>query len=258
MTMVTQEYQESICILTINRPKQLNALNSEVLQKLGERLDSVDLNTTRCIIITGSGHKAFAAGADIAEMHGMSQRQATAFSMKGNHIFQKLEEFPLPVIAAVNGYALGGGCELALSCDLRVASTNALFGQPETTLGITPGFGGTQRLPRLIGITRAKELIYTARNIRAEEALAMGLVNKVVDLEDLLSEAIGLAQRIADNAPIAVQLAKSAINRGLQGDIYSGVSIEADLFGQCIPTEDCRQAMQSFLEKIEKPKFHNT
>jgi len=191
---------------TINRPEALNALNRAVLQELNEVLDAVDLETTRCLVITGAGEKAFVAGADIAEMCCMNESEARIFSETGNTLFRKIETFPIPVIAAVNGYALGGGNELALSCDIRICSENAVFGQPEADLGITPGFGGTQRLARVIGSTsKAKELLFTCRNIKAEEALQIGLVSTVYPQVDLLAEAVKMADRIAGHAPIAIR-----------------------------------------------------
>ena len=192
-------------LITINRPEALNAINSAVLAELDEVLDAVDLETTRCLVITGAGEKAFIAGADVAEMCCFTESEARIFSEVGNALFRKIETFPIPVIAAMNGYTLGGGNELALSCDIRVCSENAVFGQPEAGLGITPGFGGTQRLARVIGSTsKAKELLFTCRNVKAEEALQIGLVSCVFPQQDLLPEALKIAHRIAGNAPIAV------------------------------------------------------
>ena len=179
MSFVTSHQEGSILTLTLDRPQALNALNGQVLEDLDEALNGVDRNTVRCLILTGAGYRAFAAGADIAAMANMTEDQAAAFSRRGNEVFRRLETFPLPTIAAVNGYALGGGCELAMACDIRLCSENAVFGQPEVTLGITPGFGGTQRLMRLVGMGKAKELIFSARNVKAPEALEMGLVNAV-------------------------------------------------------------------------------
>ena len=185
------KYEEDgmISILTINRPKALNALNSKVLEELDKTLETIDTSKIRAIIITGEGDKSFVAGADIAEMSSLSKKEAQAFSKKGNDVFRKIETFPIPVIAAVNGFALGGGCEISMSCDIRICSDNAIFGQPEVGLGITPGFGGTQRLARLIGMGMAKQMIYTGQNIKAQEALRIGLVNAVYPQKELLNEA---------------------------------------------------------------------
>ena len=195
-----KEIDEQISIITINRPKALNALNSQVLEELDKTFDTIDTTKIRAVIITGAGEKAFVAGADITEMSTLSKKEGEAFSKKGNDVFRKIETFEIPVIAAVNGYALGGGCEIAMSCDIRICSANALFGQPEVGLGITPGFGGTQRLARLIGIGMAKQMIFTGQNINAEEAKRIGLVNEVYPKEELLNEAIKLAKAIAKNS----------------------------------------------------------
>ena len=216
MAYVKYETEGATGILTIDRPKALNALNSEVLDDLGAALDGVDLESIRVLILTGSGDKSFVAGADIGEMSTLSREEGTAFGKKGNDLFRRIETFPIPVIAAVNGFALGGGNEIAMSCDFRICSDNAVFGQPEVGLGITPGFGGTQRLARLVGPGMAKQLVYTARNIKADEALRIGLVNQVTTQEDLLPTAKKLASVIAGNAPIAVRACKKAINEGLQ------------------------------------------
>ena len=182
-----------LAVITINRPKALNALNSQVLEELDQTIDAVDLEATRCLIVTGAGDKSFVAGADIAEMSNLTKAEGEAFGKKGNDVFRKLETFPIPVIAAVNGFALGGGCELSMSCDIRICSENAMFGQPEAGLGITPGFGGTQRLARTIGVGKAKEMIYGARNIKADEAYRLGLVNAVYPQEELMAAAEKMA-----------------------------------------------------------------
>ena len=176
---IKYEEEDSIAILTINRPKALNALNSQVLDELNNSLDNINLSKIKSLIITGAGEKSFVAGADISEMSTLTKKEAEAFGKKGNDIFRKIETFQIPVIAAVNGFALGGGCEISMSCDIRICSDNAIFGQPEVGLGITPGFGGTQRLPRLIGASMAKQIIFTGQNIKAEEALRIGLVNAI-------------------------------------------------------------------------------
>ena len=257
MSLETQfiKYEEdkTTAILTINRPKALNALNSQVLDEIDKTLDDIDLNKIKALIITGSGEKSFVAGADIAEMSTLTKKEGEAFGKKGNDIFRKIEEFPLPVIAAINGFALGGGCEISMSCDIRICSENAMFGQPEVGLGITPGFGGTQRLARLIGAGMAKQLIYTAKNIKADEAYRIGLVNAVYPQEELLPAAEKMASQIAANAPIAVRACKKAINDGLQTDIDAALVIEEKLFGSCFESEDQREGMANFLRKKDDP-----
>ena len=249
MEFINYEVEGAVAVLTINRPKALNALNSAVLDELNEAIDAVDLNEVRALIITGAGEKSFVAGADIGEMSSLTKEQGEAFGKKGNDVFRKIETLPIPVIAAENGFALGGGCEISLACDIRICSENAVFGQPEVGLGITPGFGGTQRLARTIGVGMAKQLIYTARNIKAPEALRIGLVNAVYPIEELMGAAKKMASIIASNAPIAVRNCKKAINDGLQTDIESGVEIEEKLFGDCFETEDQRYGMAFFLDR---------
>ena len=214
MEFITYEVEGQVGIITINRPKALNALNSAVLDELDATIDGVDLDAVRCLILTGAGEKSFVAGADIAEMSTLTKEEGEAFGKKGNDIFRKIETLPIPVIAAVNGFALGGGCEISMSCDIRICSDNAVFGQPEVGLGITPGFGGTQRLARLVGPGMAKQMIYTARNIKADEAYRIGLVNAVYPQEELMPAAKKMAAGIAKNAPIAVRHCKQAINEG--------------------------------------------
>ncbi len=257
MEFITYEVEGQIGIITINRPKALNALNSTVLEELDKTLDAVDLQTVRCLILTGAGEKSFVAGADIGEMSTLSKAEGEAFGKKGNDVFRKLETFPIPVIAAVNGFALGGGCEISMSCDIRICSENAVFGQPEVGLGITPGFGGTQRLARIVGTGKAKEMIYGARNIKAEEAYRIGLVNNVYPLEELMPAAKKLAATIARNAPIAVRNCKRAINEGLQVDMDQAVVIEEKLFGNCFETYDQKEGMAAFLEKRKVEAFLN-
>ena len=224
-------------------------LNSAVLDELSEAVDMIEADDeVHVLIVTGAG-RSFVAGADISEMQGLNATEGRAFGAKGIAVFRKLEILEKPVIAAVNGFALGGGCELSMAADIRIASDKAVFGQPESGLGITPGFAGTQRLPRLVGEGIAKELIFTAKNIKADEAYRIGLVNKVVDGDDLKEEAMKMAEQIASNAQIAVRYCKSAINRGLQADIDTGMSIEQDLFGLCFATEDQKEGMSAFLEK---------
>ncbi len=257
MNYITYEQDGFVGIITINRPKALNALNSEVLKELDACLDGVNLETTRALILTGSGEKSFVAGADIGEMSTLTKAEGEAFGKIGNDVFRKLETFPIPVIAAVNGFALGGGCEISMSCDIRICSDNALFGQPEVGLGITPGFGGTQKLARIIGVGKAKEMIYAATNIKADEALRIGLVNAVYPLEELMPAAKKLAGKIAKNAPIAVRACKKAINEGLDVDMDKAIVIEEKLFGNCFESEDQKEGMAAFLEKRKVEGFKN-
>lgn len=257
MEFVTYEQEGFVGVVTINRPKALNALNSGVLEELEATFNQVDLETTRVIILTGAGTKSFVAGADIAEMSTLTKEEGEAFGKKGNDIFRKIETFPLPVIAAVNGFALGGGCEISMSCDIRICSENAIFGQPEVGLGITPGFGGTQRLARIIGVGKAKEMIYSASNIKAEEAYRIGLVNAVYPQEELMDMAKKLANKIARNAPIAVRACKSAMNEGLDVDMDKAIVVEEKAFGSCFETEDQVEGMKAFLEKRKVEGFKN-
>ena len=268
MEFVLYEEKGAVGIITINREKALNALNSQVLDELNATLDAVNLDTTRCLILTGAGEKSFVAGADIGEMSTLTKAEGEAFGKKGNDVFRKLETFPLPVIAAVNGFALGGGCEISMSCDIRICSDNAVFGQPEVGLGITPGFGGTQRLARLVGPGMAKQMIYTARNIKAADAYRIGLVNQVVSAETdeagnvvksakeaLMEAAEKMASGIAKQAPIAVRNCKKAINEGLQVDMDQAIVIEEKLFGACFETKDQKAGMGNFLEKDKEKKL---
>lgn len=257
MEFITYEVEGQIGIITINRPKALNALNSAVLDELDKTLDAVDQEAIRCLILTGAGEKSFVAGADIGEMSTLTKAEGEAFGKKGNDVFRKLESFPIPVIAAVNGFALGGGCEISMSCDIRICSENAVFGQPEVGLGITPGFGGTQRLARIVGTGKAKEMIYGARNIKAEEAYRIGLVNNVYPAEELMPAAKKLASTIARNAPIAVRNCKRAINEGIQVDMDQAIVIEEKLFGSCFETCDQKEGMNAFLEKRKVDAFLN-
>lgn len=255
---INYEINGEVGIITINRPEALNALNSSVLAELSQVLDQVNLMVTRCLIITGAGEKAFIAGADISEMANMDKAQARGFGETGNALFRRIESFPIPIIAAINGYALGGGNELALSCDIRICSENAVFGQPEAGLGITPGFGGTQRLTRVVGsISKAKELLFTCRNVKAEEAKEIGLVSAVYPLENLMEEALKMANRIAANAPIAIRNIKTAVNEGLDLTIDDAIRLEVDLFSACFDSEDQKEGMQAFLEKRKDKVFKN-
>ena len=255
MGFIDYEVDGQVGIITINRPKALNALNSEVLKDLDATIDAVDLDAIRCLIITGAGEKSFVAGADIGEMSTLTKAEGEAFGKAGNDVFRKIETLPIPVIAAVNGFALGGGCEISMSCDIRLCSENAVFGQPEVGLGITPGFGGTQRLARIVGPGMAKQMIYTARNIKADEAYRIGLVNAVYPQEELMDAAKKLAAGIAKNAPIAVRACKKAINDGLDAVMDDAIVIEEKLFGSCFETEDQKAGMGNFLEKDKEKKL---
>lgn len=257
MGYVDYEIKDKIGLIQIHRPETLNALNSAVLEDLSAALDQVDLNEIRCLIIRGAGEKSFVAGADISEMEKLTRAEGEALGKKGNDVFLKIEHFPIPVIAAVNGYALGGGCELSMACDIRICSDRAVFGQPETGIGITPGFGGTQRLARIVGPGMAKQLIYTAKNIRADEALRIGLVNAVYPPEELMPAAEKMARQIAANAPIAVRASKKAINEGAGKEISEAVAVEEKLFGSCFETADQREGMGAFLEKRKDKQFRN-
>jgi enoyl-CoA hydratase len=248
--------ENGVCTVTINNPESLNALNSIVIKELGKVFDDIAQdNDIKVVIITGAG-RAFVAGADISEMSAMNPAQAKEFGFKGSSLFRKIEKFPIPVIAAVNGFALGGGCELAISCDIRVASEKAKFGQPEVSLGIIPGFSGTVRLQKIVGIAVAKELIFTGRIVDSEEASRIGLVNFVVPAEELMTKANEIASKIAANAPQAVRLAKESINLSSETDTDSGVGIESNMFGLCFSTEDQKEGMEAFLAK-RKPDFKN-
>ena len=257
MDYILYEQKNNYAIITINREKALNALNSQVLEELDATLDAVNLDEVRCLIITGAGEKSFVAGADIGEMSNLTKAEGEAFGKKGNDVFRKIETFPIPVIAAVNGFALGGGCELAMSCDIRICSDNAVFGQPEVGLGITPGFGGTQRLARIVGVGRAKQIIFTAKNVKVEDAYRIGLVNAVYTKEELMIKAEKIASGIAKNAPIAVRNCKKAINEGLDVDMDTALAIEEKLFGDCFETADQKYGMEFFLdknkEKVKEP-----
>lgn len=248
-SLLKWEVEGNIGLLTINSPSTLNALNSAVLTELEEWVDTdAKDEVLRVIVITGEG-KAFVAGADIKEMLPLDATGAMAFGVHGARVFRKIEKLSVPVIAAVNGFALGGGCELALACDLRIASDRAKLGQPEVGLGITPGFSGTIRLPRVVGVAKAKELIYTGKVIRAEEALEIGLVNQVVPAEELMGTALDLARQIGRNSGSAVSYSKEAIDRGLQMDLDSAIQVENDLFALCFAHEDQKEGMNAFVEK---------
>ena len=241
--------QDAITVLTISVPKSLNALSGAVLDELRTFLENFDCKKNRCLVITGDGEKSFVAGADISEMAPLGPAEGEAWGKRGAEVFRMVETLTVPVIAAVNGYCLGGGCELAMACDIRICSDNARFGQPEVGLGIIPGFSGTVRLSRLVGQGMAKQLIYTGQHIKADEALRIGLVNEVVPQEGLMARALELAGKIAANAPVAVAAAKQCINAEYDMPIDEAVAFESKAFGQCFSTEDQKQGMKAFLEK---------
>ena len=248
------EIEDGIATLTINRPQTLNALNTATLKELSRAFQELEENAqVKVIILTGAG-KAFVAGADISEMKDKNAIGGREFGLLGQSVFTAIENLSKPVIAAVNGYALGGGTELALACDMIYASEKAKFGQPEVGLGVTPGFGGTQRLPRRVGLAMAKELIFTGRIIDAKEAFRIGLVNKVVSSESLMEEVRRLAEEIASKGQVSVKLAKAVMNRGMDTDLHSALMLEADAFGLCFSTADQKEGMTAFLEK-RKPRF---
>ena len=244
-----------IATVTFNRPKAMNALNLALLKEFDQALDQIALDESiRALILTGAGEKAFIAGADIGELATFNTLQAKIFSQAGHEVINRLQKIPIPVIAAVNGYALGGGSEMALACDFIYASTNAMFGLPEISLGLIPGFGGTQRLPRLIGRNRAKEMIFTGKMIGAEEAEKIGLVNRVCTPETLLNEVLKTARTIADKGKVSLRAAKEAINAGVDSDLVTGCRIEIDAFALCMASEDAREGTRAFLEK-RPPQF---
>jgi len=249
------EKKDGIGILSVNRPESLNALNIDVMKELKEAIGTVaGDDDVQVLIITGVGDKSFVAGADIKFMQNLNPVEGRVWGMLGQKVFRAIEELEKPVIAAVNGFCLGGGCELAMAADIRLASEKAKFGQPEVGLGITPGHGGTQRLPRIVGEGRAMELCLTAQMIDAQEAYRIGLVNHVYPAEELLGAARAMAVRIMKNAPVAVRYSKVAINRGMQADLDTAMAIEADLFGLCFSTSDQKEGMKAFVNK-EKAKF---
>ena len=257
MAFAILETKGAIAVLTVNNPKALNALSPAVLQDIDAAIDSIDLDTVRGLIITGAGDKSFVAGADISAMVHMSKADACAYSKMGNDLFLKIEHLPIPVIAAINGFALGGGCELSMACDIRIASEKAKFGQPEVGLGITPGFGGTQRMPRICGTAHAMELILTADTINAQQALEIGLVSKVVAPDALMDTALELANKIASKAQVAIRAAKQAVRYGMQCDISTAATYEALAFATCFGTEDQKDAMKAFVEKKKLDGFKN-
>lgn len=255
MALVTLEKQGHVGVMTINRPDALNALNGDVFTDLAAALDQIEADDDiYVVVLTGAG-RSFVAGADIGTMLPMTAVEGMAWGDRGNHLFLRVENLGKPVIAAVNGFALGGGCELAMSCDIRIASEKAKFGQPEVGLGITPGFGGTQRLPRIVGIGNAMELVLSAKTISAQEAKEIGLVNRVVPAEELMPACMELANTIASQAQVAVRQSKRAIRKGMQTDIYTGASYESEAFGLCFATQDQKEGMSAFVEKRAEKKF---
>ena len=254
---IRYEKQDNIGILTINRPEALNALNSAVVSDLEQAISEVEKDAELgALIITGEG-RSFVAGADIGEQYVMDVAAGRKWGQRGSALFRRIEKLEIPTIAAVNGFALGGGCELSMACDIRLASEKAKFGQPEVGLGITPGFGGTQRLARIVGVSNAMELILTAKTINAARAQELGLVSHVYPPEELMDKAMELSQAIAANAQVAVRQSKAAIRRGLQTDMYTGAAYEAEAFGLCFATEDQKDAMTAFVNKEKVAAFKN-
>jgi enoyl-CoA hydratase len=252
---IVYEVKDGIAFITFNRPKSLNALNSALLAEFSQALDDIATNENiRVLVLTGAGDKSFVAGADISELATFDSLKAKAFAKRGHDIINKLQQLPIAVIAAVNGFALGGGTEIAIACDFIYASENAKFGQPEINLGVIPGFGGTQRLPRLIGTNMAKELIFTGKMISGAEALQLGLVNQVLPQDKLMEEVIKTAGAIASKGKASLRAAKQAINNGMNVDLASGCNIEIDAFSLCYASPDAKEGTSAFLKK-RKPEF---
>jgi len=249
MSSIDFHEKQNIGVLTLNRPQALNAINKKLLEEMSEVIDSIDTNRVRCLIVTGQGNKAFAAGADVSEMLNFNKETALRFSKMGNDIFRNLEILPIPTIAAVNGYAIGGGCELALCCDIRLASDDATFMLPETRLGIIPGFGGTQRLMRHISISQAKEMIFTGVKINSKKALEIGLVNSIHPSDELMPVAFKIAEAIVRNAPFAIKNAKKAMTEGTHLNLYDAVMNEARIFGDCYGTSEPIEGIRTFLDE---------
>jgi 3-hydroxypropionyl-coenzyme A dehydratase len=247
------ERKEDVAVVRINRPEKLNAMNIDTIKEMGSTMDEMERDdSVKVVIITGTGDKAFSAGADIEYMSKISPLEGEQYALTGHATLNRIENLSKPVIAAVNGYALGGGCELALSCDIRIASKNAAMGQPEVTIGICPGWGGTQRLMRVVGPARAKDLIFTGRRITADEAFQMGLVNKVVELPQLMDECMNTAKMIAKNSAIAVRVSKTLLNRGMDADINTGLKLEIFGWSLCFTHPDRTDRMTAFVQKSKK------
>jgi enoyl-CoA hydratase len=248
---LTLKKEDRMATITMNRPEALNALNSETFHELNAAFDEMEKDDKiEVIIVTGEG-KAFVAGADIVEMQNMNGQESRTFSMLGQQVFRRMELMEKVLIGAINGFSLGGGCEFAMACDIRIASEKAKFGQPEVNLGVTPGFAGTQRLPRLVGMAKAKELLFTGDIIKADEAYRIGLVNKVVPSESLMDEARKLAGTILTKGPVSIKMVKACVNRGMQTDIDTAAAFEADAFGLCFASGETKEGMTAFLEKRE-------
>ena len=250
MANVLLEWHGPVGVLTINRPAQLNALNTETIGEIDKAVDEVIANKAcRALVLTGAGEKAFVAGADVREMEAMTAEDAARFSKESNDIFLKLERLSVPVIGAINGFALGGGCELAMTCDIRLAAQEAVFGMPETSLGIFPGFGGTQRLARIVGYAKAAQLIFTCKKLKAQEALEIGLVNEIFPKEELLDAAMAMANTIAKQAPLAVSRVKQVMQAGMDLPLQAGLDLESQVFGTLFDTEDAKGGLKAFGQK---------
>ena len=253
MSMITTSKDEGVCIVKINRPTKLNAMNIDVARELISTFQQLDKDdSVKVIVLTGEGDKAFSAGADIEYMSKISADESEVYAKLGQEVTGTIENVSKPTIAAVNGFALGGGCEVAMSCDIRIASDNARMGQPEVTIGIPPGWGGTQRLMRLVGIAKAKELVYTGKMIKADEAKEIGLVNNVVPLESLMDEVMSMAKTIASNATLAVRMSKIAINKGRNADLDTGLGVELLAWRNCFSDPDREKRMTDFVNKSKK------
>jgi 3-hydroxypropionyl-coenzyme A dehydratase len=249
MQYLKVEREEEVVQITISRQDKLNAMNLDVMDEFISLLDNLEKDSSRVIIITGDGPKAFSAGADIEYMSNIGPTEAEKYALRGHEVLNRIEKLEKPVIAAVNGYALGGGCELALSCDIRFASPNAQLGQPEVTLGICPGWGGTQRLLRIVGPARAKDLIFSGRKIMAEEALSMGLINKIFPSESLLSETKAYAKVLSKNSSFAIGISKMLVNRGTDANLDTGLKLEIYSWAVCFSTKEREELMRKFIEK---------
>ena len=253
MSLVTTSKSEGICTVKINRPDKLNAMNMDVAKELVKLFENLGKdNDVRVIILTGEGDKAFSAGADIEYMSKISPEESVEYAKLGQLVTATVENVKQPTIAAINGFALGGGCELAMSCDIRIAANTAKMGQPEVTIGIPPGWGGTQRLMRIVGIAKAKELVYTGKMIKADEAREMGLVNQVVEISTLMDETMKMAKVIAGNSAIAVQMSKTAINKGRNADLDTGLGVELLAWRNCFTHPDREERMTAFVNKSKK------